>query len=127
MVLGSPRQRDVEPGADAREAFQRAADGLEEVARVGAECDVKLLLEPLHPEETNFLQSVEEALELRDAIGQRAGPYLELPEGLPVSQLADLLIMHLKLPPETMSELFNLQEVSARARRALNEHESQAA
>lgn len=76
MVLGSPRQRDVEPGADAREAFQRAADGLEEVARVGAECDVKLLLEPLHPEETNFLQSVEEALELRDAIGHGAIGYI---------------------------------------------------
>ena len=65
--------------------------------------------------------------QLRDAIGQRAGPHLELPDGLAVSQLADLLIMHLKLPPETMSELFNLQEVSMRARRALNEHESPAA
>ena len=76
MVLGSPRQRDVEPGADPGEAFQRAAEGLEEVGQVCGECDVRLLLEPLHPNETNFLTNVEEALELERAIDHPAIGYI---------------------------------------------------
>ncbi len=61
---------------------------------------------------------------LRDAISNRAGEYFELPDGLRIGQLADLLLMHLKLPPARMSELLQLKEVSHRARRILDLHDT---
>jgi len=75
MVLGSPKQRNVEEGTSPKEAFQRAADGLREVAEGCGDCGVKLLLEPLNPLETNFLQTVEEAQELQKAIDHPAVGY----------------------------------------------------
>jgi len=64
MVLGSPMQRNIADGDDPAEARKRAAEGLRGVAETGAERGVRLLLEPLHPVETNFIQNVEEALDL---------------------------------------------------------------
>jgi sugar phosphate isomerase/epimerase len=68
MVLGSPMQRNVKAGEDLAGAKKRAAEGLRDVAEVGAERSVRLLLEPLHPAETNFMQTVEEALDLASEI-----------------------------------------------------------
>ena len=68
MVLGSPMQRNVVDGDDAASAKKRAAEGLRGVAEVCGECGVELLLEPLHPQETNFLQTVEDALDLASEI-----------------------------------------------------------
>lgn len=64
LVLGSPRQRNIIEGDDPSAAQKRAAEGLRDVAEVCGERGVRLLLEPLHPDETNFLQTVEEALDL---------------------------------------------------------------
>lgn len=64
MVLGSPDQRNLESPDDFEPALERAATGLKEVARVCADTNVRFLLEPLHPKQTNFLSSVEEALRL---------------------------------------------------------------
>ncbi len=61
LVLGSPKQRNVAPGESHAAARARAAEGLREVARACGERGVRLLLEPLNPAETNFLQTVEEA------------------------------------------------------------------
>lgn len=76
LVLGSPQQRNVPEGDDARDAFQRAADGLREVGDTCGERGVRLLLEPLHPRETNFLQTVEEALELARDVDRPAVGYI---------------------------------------------------
>jgi sugar phosphate isomerase/epimerase len=89
LVFGSPKQRSVAPGDDPRRAFERAAEGLRRVARTCAQCGVRFLLEPLHPKETNFLNTVEEALALQDAVGSPAvGTILDckamsgMPEGI---------------------------------------------
>jgi sugar phosphate isomerase/epimerase len=76
MVLGSPKQRQIAAGDDPRRAFERAIDALRVVARTCADRGVRLLLEPLHPNETNFLRTVEEALALRDAIDSPAVGYI---------------------------------------------------
>ena len=81
LVLGSPRQRNLAPGDDPASARRRTAEGLRDVAEVCSERDVRLLLEPLHPAETNFLQTVEEALVQQQMLGARigldgAGPHL---------------------------------------------------
>ena len=70
MVLGSPKQRDIVDGDNPADAAKRAIEGLREVGPVCAERGVKLLLEPLHPAETTFLQTVEEARSLVEEIDQ---------------------------------------------------------
>lgn len=89
MVLGSPKQRNTPPGDNPQDAFQRAVDGLRRVAESCEERGVRLLLEPLHPRETNFLKSVEEALELARALNHPSvGYHLDckamsgMPEGI---------------------------------------------
>jgi sugar phosphate isomerase/epimerase len=61
LVLGSPKQRSVPEGETIEDARKRVVDGLRAVAETCVERDVRLLLEPLHPKETNFLTTVEEA------------------------------------------------------------------
>ncbi|MCI0652620.1 MAG: LON peptidase substrate-binding domain-containing protein [Planctomycetes bacterium] len=65
--------------------------------------------------------------ELSAAIRHRAGSELELPDGLAVSQLADVLLMHLELPPKRMSELYSCLDVRKRAHAALAEHKKKPA
>lgn len=64
MVLGSPKARNIPPGANVEETLQRAAEGLRSVAEVCTERRVRLLLEPLTPKETNFLNTVEETMDM---------------------------------------------------------------
>jgi sugar phosphate isomerase/epimerase len=59
LVLGSPRQRSIAAGVDPAEAWKWAADGLREAAKVAAACRVKILIEPLTPKETNFINTVD--------------------------------------------------------------------
>lgn len=60
MVLGSPAQRNIAPKSDANAARARAIDALRQVGPTLSERGVRLLLEALHPNETNFLQTIEE-------------------------------------------------------------------
>jgi sugar phosphate isomerase/epimerase len=76
LVLGSPRQRNVLAGDSPVAAKKRAADGLRDVAKVCGERGVQLLLEPLNPTETNFLQTVEEAKALADRIDHPSVGYV---------------------------------------------------
>lgn len=89
LVLGSPQQRNIREGGDPGAVFQRAADGLRQVAETCRERGVRLLLEPLHPRDTNFLQTVEEALELVRTLDHPAVGYIldckamsGMPEGI---------------------------------------------
>lgn len=76
MVLGSPRQRSIPPGVDPGEAWRHAAEGLRGVAETAAERRVRLLIEPLTPRETNFLNTVEEALKLLKMIDHPQVSYI---------------------------------------------------
>jgi sugar phosphate isomerase/epimerase len=89
MVLGSPLQRSIPPGADPALARRQAAEGLREAAEAAGSRGVRLLLEPLTPKETNFLNTVEEALELKALIDHPAVGYIldvkamsAMPEGI---------------------------------------------
>lgn len=89
MVLGSPKQRSVLPGVDPSEALRLAADGLRQVAEVCSRRRVRLLLEPLTPRETNFLNTVEETMRLARRIDHPQVGYIldtkamsAMPEGI---------------------------------------------
>lgn len=64
MVLGSPKQRSLGPGVDPGDGWRYAAEGLRQVAGTASERSVRILIEPLGPAETNFLNTVEDALKL---------------------------------------------------------------
>jgi sugar phosphate isomerase/epimerase len=86
MVFGSPKQRSLADGmtheeglAHAEEIFRAALPGL-------ADRGVRLCLEPLTPNETNFLNTCAEAQELIDRIGH---PNLCLHQDVKAMKLAE--------------------------------------
>lgn len=68
LVLGSPKQRSLEPGDDPAAARERAAECLRPVADAARDRSARFLLEPLSPLETNFMNTVEDALSLLSLI-----------------------------------------------------------
>lgn len=89
MIFGSPKQRNLAEGDDRRTALERAAGVLREVGATCEDLGVQLLIEALSPMETNFIQTIEEALELRDAIDSPGIGYMldckamsSMPEGI---------------------------------------------
>ena len=68
MVFGSPAQRNLLPGISREEGMQYAADVLRATVPALAQYQVVLALEPLGPEEGNFLLTAQDALELRDRV-----------------------------------------------------------
>ncbi len=63
LILGSPRNR-VRHGKTTSDCMAWAADGLRTLAPALESSDVTLCLEPLGPDETEFLQSSDEAMAL---------------------------------------------------------------
>lgn len=72
MVLGSPQQRGLQPGVSRSAAMELAARTLREVVPVLEHLGVRLAVEPLGPEETDFLNTAGEAMELIELIGSPA-------------------------------------------------------
>lgn len=71
VVHGSPGQRALSPG-DEEEGRKRALDLLGHAAQVAEEAGVTYCLEPLSPEQTNFVTSLDEAIKVVEAIGSPA-------------------------------------------------------
>ncbi len=69
LVLGSPQQRNLLPGVGRDEAMRHAADVLGGAVPVLEETGVVLAVEPLGPEEGDFLRVAAEAVELIEMIG----------------------------------------------------------
>ncbi len=69
LVFGSPQQRKLLPGVSPEEAMQHAAEVFGSILPVLEETEVTLALEPLGPEETDFLVTTPEAVELAERIG----------------------------------------------------------
>lgn len=89
LILGSPKQRNLAEGEDLQSAMERAAESLRTVGETCAERGPRLLIEALNPAETNFLKTVEEAIELRDLVGNPQVGYMldckamsGMPEGI---------------------------------------------
>lgn len=68
LVHGSPNQRRLEPGREA-ESRSRALTYFAAVAEAASEAGVLYLIEPLAPSDSDFINSVEEAGAIVDAIG----------------------------------------------------------
>ena len=69
LVFGSPQQRKLMPGVSPEQGMDYAAEVFQSVLPVLEETDVVVALEPLGPEETNFLVTASDAVELIDRIG----------------------------------------------------------
>jgi len=69
MVLGSPLQRNILPDITPEQAFGYATEVLQKVVPTLEKCDVQIAVEPLTPQETNFLTTAAEAVRLIEKIG----------------------------------------------------------
>ena len=69
LVHGSPKQRQVSESDDPLKARYRARDLLAKVSEYAAEAGVIYVLEPLAPLETNFINTVDDAVQLITSIG----------------------------------------------------------
>ncbi len=75
MVFGSPMQRNLDDGTTREQGMARAAAVIEAVLPVLEAQSVVLALEPLGPQETNFLRTAAETMELIDRV---ASPQVKL-------------------------------------------------
>jgi sugar phosphate isomerase/epimerase len=75
MVLGSPQQRNLAEGVTKAQGMAYAAEILCEVLPVLESNSVVLALEPLGPQETSFLLTAAEAMELIDRV---SSPQIQL-------------------------------------------------
>jgi sugar phosphate isomerase/epimerase len=69
MVFGSPQQRNVLPGVKPEEAAQYAVEVFSSVAPALESAGIVLALEPLGPQETNFMVTTPETVDLIHRIG----------------------------------------------------------
>lgn len=69
MVFGSPKQRSVYEGLDYTKAFDLAAETFGAVTPTLKKTGVTLCIEPLGPEETDFINTADEAVRLVEKIG----------------------------------------------------------
>lgn len=74
LVLGSPKQRNLEAGMAPAEGMELAAETLHPAVRRAEAAGVRWCLEPLPAVDTNFLNTLQECLELDGRLG--GGPAL---------------------------------------------------
>jgi len=72
LVHGSPKQRAVPPGDSPASARSRAIECLALAARRAEACGVTYCIEPLAPRETDFINTVADAVALVEEIGSPA-------------------------------------------------------
>jgi len=101
MVFGSPMQRNLGEGVSQEQGSEFAAETFAAIGETLRACGVKLAIEPLGPQETNFLNTAEEARRLIERIGsEMVGLHLDMKamssEAKPIPELIaenrDLLI-----------------------------------
>lgn len=68
MVLGSPQQRNLEPGVSLDQAYENAAEVLRGCMPALLDRGVRICLEPLTPKETNFLNTCADAMRLIEMV-----------------------------------------------------------
>ena len=74
LVLGSPKQRNLEPGMSPDQGLDLAAATLQSAVRRAQAAGVRWCLEPLPAVDTNFLNTLDQCLELDRRLG--GGPAL---------------------------------------------------
>lgn len=69
MVFGSPMQRSLQEGVSRDQAYENAAEVFRGALPAFADRGVKIVMEPLTPKETNFVNTCAEAVELIERVG----------------------------------------------------------
>ncbi len=92
MVFGSPQQRNLADGQPMEQAMANAAEVVQKVVPALETHHVQIALEPLGPQEGNFLNTADEARELQAMIGSdQVGLHLDVKamstETIPVPEL----------------------------------------
>jgi len=64
LVLGSPKQRNIQPGQSYDDARKRACDLFVSVLDKAKELDLTICIEPLSPVETDFINTVAQGMEM---------------------------------------------------------------
>ncbi len=72
LVHGSPLQRKISPDDNPDEAWKRALDCFSEVAELTAQAGLIYCIEPLAPQDTSFVNTVEQAVKMVKALGNPA-------------------------------------------------------
>lgn len=72
LVHGSPKQRSVPADTPPQQAWERARDCLQRAAARAQACGVTYCLEPLAPNETDLINTVEQAVRMLEQIGSPA-------------------------------------------------------
>jgi sugar phosphate isomerase/epimerase len=75
LVLGSPKQRDLLPGVTCDQALGYAIEVFERVMPTIAGAGIELCLEPLAPNDTDFINTCAQAMDVIDRV---AHPYFKL-------------------------------------------------
>jgi sugar phosphate isomerase/epimerase len=68
MVFGSPVQRNLQPGVSREQAYENAAEVFRAALPAFVDRGVKIVMEPLTPRETDFVNTCAEAVELIDRV-----------------------------------------------------------
>lgn len=69
MIIGSPKQRNVQEGWDYQETWERTRRVFEECAPLAESNDVHLCIEPLSRDQTNFITTAAEARKMVADVG----------------------------------------------------------
>lgn len=92
MVFGSPQQRNLLAGVSSEQGIHYFVESVQQICPILEECQVTLALEPLGPEEGNFILTAEEGIEMVRAVNSpRVKLHLDVKamstESKPVSQI----------------------------------------
>jgi sugar phosphate isomerase/epimerase len=68
MVFGSPPQRNLANGVSDQQGFDRAVEVFRSISETLEQCGVVMALEPLGPEEGNFMLTAESAIAIAEAV-----------------------------------------------------------
>lgn len=101
LVLGSPKQRNLLPGVSHPEGMRYAAEVLQQAMPEFARCGTTLAVEPLGPQEGDFLLTTASGMELIEMVGSKnCRLHLDVKamssEGKPIPDLIRLGAPHLE-------------------------------
>ncbi len=72
LIVGSPKQRNIEPGVAPEQAWNWAVEVFRDAVQAAADREVVICIEPLAPNETNFLNTAAEAVQFADRFSSPA-------------------------------------------------------
>lgn len=72
IIVGSPKQRSLEPGLSAEQGWDWAREGFTNAVRRAEDRNITICFEPLSPAETNFVNTAQEAVQFAQSLNSQA-------------------------------------------------------